>query len=199
VRALKGIVFFLLLLGSVFAQSQQFDVAFGVGALTSPANAGGSASHAPVTMGGGAYPAFSADYLFKKNLGLGIDVAWRASRNLYLGVQPYRPILYDINGMWAPALGKHAAAALMGGIGGLSTRFYQPFFTCSFFSGCTNFTTSNHFLGHFGAALRVYVMRRFFIGPEAHLYLIRNNDEFNSGRAARFGASIGYTFTSEQY
>ena len=87
----------------------------------------------------------------------------------------------------------------MAGIGGETTRFYLPFFTCGVISGCTNFTSSTHFMGHFGGALRLYVFRHMFIGPEAHLYLIHNNSEFSSGRATRFGVSIGYSLTSEQY
>jgi len=176
------------------ASAQQFDAAFGVGTVIAPSASSASGDHAPVSQTGGAYPVFSADFLFKGRLGVSGELAWRASRNLYAGFQPYRPLFYDFNGIYVPKLGKHAAAELMGGIGWESLRFYQPFLTCSFIT-CTDFISSNHFMGHFGGGLRYYVHGNFFVRPEAHVYLINNNTEFSSPVATRFGVSLGYTFS----
>lgn len=176
------------------ARAQQFDAAFGVGTVTAPSASSASGNHLPVSQTGGAYPVFSADLLLKHRFGVGGELTWRASRNLYAGFQPYRPLLYDFNGIYVPKLGKHAAAELMAGIGWESLRFYQPFLTCSFVT-CTDFVSSNHFMGHFGGGLRYYFHGNFFVRPEAHLYLIRNNTEFSSPMATRFGVSLGYTFT----
>jgi hypothetical protein len=176
------------------ARAQQFDAAFGVGTVTAPSASSASGNHLPVSQTGGAYPAFSADLLLKDRFGVGGELAWRASRNLYAGFQPYRPLLYDFNGIYVPKLGKHAAAELMAGIGWESLRFYQPILTCGFL-GCTDFVSSNHFMGHFGGGLRYYFHGNFFVRPEAHVYLIRNNNEFSSPRATRFGVSLGYTFS----
>jgi hypothetical protein len=175
------------------ARAQQFDAAFGVGTVTAPSASSASGNHLPVSQTGGAYPAFSADLLLKGRFGVAGELAWRASRNLYAGFQPYRPLLYDFNGIYVPKFGKHAAAELMAGIGWESLRFYQPIVTCGFL-GCTDFVSSNHFMGHFGGGLRYYFHGNFFVRPEAHLYLIRNNNEFSSPRATRFGVSLGYTF-----
>ena len=172
--------------------AQEFDAAFGVGSLTAPSATSASGNHAPVSVTGGAYPAFSADLLLKGRFGVSGELAWRASQNLYAGFQPYRPLLYDFNGIYAPKLGKHAGAELMAGVGWESLRFYQPFLTCAI--TCTNFVSSNHFMGHFGGGLRYYFHGNFFVRPEAHLYLIRNNVEFSSPMATRFGVSLGYTF-----
>jgi hypothetical protein len=177
--------------GAGFAQGQQFDAAFGMGTVTAPASASGNFTSQ--TVGGGAFPAFSADFLLKRHFGVGGEVAWRASQNLYGGFQPFRPIFYDFNGVWAPPLGKRAAAELSAGIGAESSRFYEPFFTCSFTS-CTNYTSSNHFLGHFGGGLRLYAFGNIFVRPEAHLYLVHNNFEFSGSRVTRYGVSIGYSF-----
>ena len=178
-------LFFML--GST-AQAQQFDLTFGVSALTAPE------SNASVqTIGGGAYPSFGMDFLFYKNAGVAFNAAFRASQNLYQGQQPFRPFFYDVDAMWAPPLGKKAQAELSAGIGAESVRFYTPFLNCNFV-GCTDFVSSNHFLGQFGAGLRFYVTRKFFIRPEAHLYLVNNNVEFSGSRATRFGVSIGYSF-----
>jgi hypothetical protein len=192
----------LLLVVSVFtlvnsASAQRVDAAFGVGSLTTPGLDSSDLSHSPQKIGGGAYPAFSVNYLMWKNLGVNGEVAWRSGQNLYFGSLPYRPILYDFNAVYAPPLGRYFAPNLLAGIGAQSTRFYQGNYTCGF-TGCTNYTSSNHFLTHLGAGLSVYVHGSFFVRPEAHVYFVRNNQEFTSGRVNRYGLSIGYSFGREQ-
>ena len=183
-------LFFLL--GSA-AQAQQFDLTFGVSGLTAPAS-----TPTLQTMGGGAYPSFGLDFLFYHNVGIGFNAAFRASQNLYQGFQPFRPFLYNVGVVYAPPLGKHAQLDLSAGIGAESIRFYTPFLTCSSFTGCTDFVSSNHFLGQFGGAVRFYVTPRIFIRPEASLYLINNNFEFSGSRATRFGVAIGYSFKNQE-
>jgi hypothetical protein len=95
--------------------------------------------------------------------------------------------------MYVPRLSKRVAAELSAGIGAESVRFYTNYITCGYFS-CTNYNTSTHFLGQFGAGLKLYARGGFFIRPEAHFYLINNNFEFSSNYAVRYGGSIGYTF-----
>ena len=188
------------------AGAQQFDLAFGFGTTGgSPASDASAANIAAGTataqsIGGGGYPAFSGDFLFfKRYAGVSAEVAWRASRNNNLFTQPYRPILYDFNFMFAPPLGKRAQAELQAGIGAQSVRFYTPFFTCSsgFFANCTNYTTSNHFLGHYAGAIRFYLTKSIFIRPEYHLYTVRNNVEFAGPLVTRYGVSIGYSLKNQ--
>jgi hypothetical protein len=180
-----------LVCSTVYAQ--EFDVAFGAGSILAPSAASASADHNPVSLSGGTYPAFSADLLLKKNFGVSGELAWRASRSLYGGFAPERPLLYDFNGIYAPKLGKHVAAEAMAGIGWESIRFYQGFTSCGAFS-CTDFVSSNHFMGHFGGGIRYYFHGHFFVRPEAHVYIIHNNVEFSSPFATRVGVSLGYTF-----
>ena len=183
-------LFFLL--GSA-AQAQQFDLGFGVYALTGPP------TNAQVpTIGGGAYPAFSMDFLFYHNLGVGFNAAFRASENLYQGFQPFRPFFYDVSAVYGPPLGKKAQAVLSAGIGAESVRFYTPFLNGNQFTGFTNFVSSNHFLGQFGGGIRYYVTPKIYISPEVHYYLIHNQVEFAGNHATRFGASIGYSFKNQE-
>ena len=177
------------------AFGQQVDFAFGMGTVSATSASDAGSSYSPQSVGGGAFPAFSGDVLFRKNFGMQGEVAWRASENTYsfLAAQPFRPLFYDFNGIWVPPLGKHASAELMAGIGAESVRFYQTFFTCGF-TGCTNYVSDNHFMGHFGGGIRFYVWGHLFVRPEAHYYLIHNNFEFSGPWAARYGASVGYTF-----
>ena len=178
------------------AAQAQLDAAIGFGTVTAPSAADASGDHFPQNVGGGLFIAVSADYLLKHNFGVGGEVSWRASQNNYAGVAPFRPIFYDFNGVYAPPLGRHAAAEFQAGIGAQSVRFYQNFtVNCNQFTGtCTNYVSTNHFMGHFAAGLRYYVHGNLFIRPEAHLYLVHNNFEFSGARATRFGASIGYSF-----
>ena len=196
-------LFFLLLLGSTHAQAQyqaypegpQVDATFGVGTLLAPTSSFNvnPVNHSPQSLTGGTYLSFSGDALFWRHLGAQGEVAWRASQGLYLGTQPYRPILYDFNVIYAPPLGRHAQLEMLAGIGGLSTRFYTPIFFCNFY-GCTNYVSSNHFLGDVGFAVRFYLGRGVFIRPEFREYFINNNVEYGSPYATRLGGSIGYSF-----
>jgi len=180
----------VLFLFHQFASAQELDTAFGVGTMNAPSASNSNGNQA--SLNGGAYPAFSADLILKHRFGVGGELAWRASRNVFAGVQPYRPLFYDFNGIYAPKLGKHVTAEMMAGIGWESIRLYQGFTTCGI--TCTDFVSSNHFLGHFGGGLRYYVWGHIFVRPEAHVYLVNNNVEFNSAHAVRYGMSIGYTF-----
>jgi hypothetical protein len=174
-------------------QAQQVDAAFGVGTVLAPSAANATGNYSSQSLRGGAYPAFSGDFLLHKNFGVMGEISWRASQNYYQGNYPFRPVFWDFNGVYVPKLGTHAAAELSAGIGAESVRFYQPFYYCNFYS-CTNYTSSNHFMGHFGAGLRYYVHGGLFVRPEFHFYVVRNNFEFSSPYAYRVGGSIGYTF-----
>jgi len=187
---------FCLMAGIAHGQSgfgPKGDVALGFGSLISTPSANASGNYAPQTVGGGLYPSFSADFFLWHNFGVQGEMSWRASRNLYEDYEPFRPIFYDINGIWGHHLGKKIAVEAMAGIGAESARFYTGTYNCNFVV-CTDYTSSNHFLGHVGGGVKLYVHGNFFIRPEAHLYLIHNNSIFSSGRAERVGASIGYSF-----
>lgn len=179
------------------AHAQQLDAAFGLSALHGTSASDASGNFFPQSVGGGVFPTISADVLLVHHIGIGGEVFWRATQNLSQGFQHFRPIFYDFNAVFAPPIGKRAALDLEGGIGGESIRFYQPFVTCSFFS-CTDFTSSNHLLGHVGVGVKLYMLHHIFIRPEAHFYFVRHNFEFSSDHATRLGVSIGYTFSGYQ-
>jgi hypothetical protein len=189
---LAGITLSLLLLAGI-AQAQEFDVGFGVNTMLAPSASTNSNGYATQSLKGGAYPVVGAYGIFHKHFGLGGEIAWKASQGLYQGYQPYRPLFFDFNGVYAKPVSKHIGVEAMAGIGAETIRFYQNYYTCNFVT-CTNYSSSTHFLGHFGAGLKYYFYGNFYIRPEAHVYLINNNIEFSSPWAARVGASIGYTF-----
>jgi hypothetical protein len=184
---------------SAFAQNrfaqivQKGDVAIGFGTILSPSSSSATGDYAPQTMAGGLYPSFSVDFLLHHNLGIMGEMSWRGGRNLYEGYEPYRPIFYDINGIWAPRISKKVGAELSAGIGAESIRFYSGSYNCNFIT-CTDYVSSNHFLGHVGGGIKIYVHGNIFVRPEANFYLVHNNNEFSAGYGTRVGASIGYTF-----
>jgi hypothetical protein len=180
------------------AHAQQMDFAFGMGTVSAPSATVNSQGFLLPSIRGGAYPVFSGDLIFYKGqIGLNGEVAWRGSRSHYAGdpTQPYRPLFYDFNAIWTRKFGRIAPEA-MAGIGAESIRIYQNFQICNGFS-CTNYVSSNHFTGHFGGGIKLYPSGNFFIRPEVHLYTVRNNNEFSSGRVVRYGISIGYTLGGE--
>jgi hypothetical protein len=191
---------FVTLALSGAAEAQEFHGAFGFGTVTAPRASTDSQGNVFPSLSGGLYPSFSGILLFKRHIGFGGEVAWRARQEVYGGVQsgfgliaqPYRPIFYDFNAVYGTMIGKKVGADIMAGIGGEDLRFYRSYYTCGF--TCTNYDSSNHFAGHFAGDLRFYFWGHAFIRPEAHYYAVRNNVEFNNVNVSRFTVSIGYSF-----
>jgi len=194
------VVFALMSLLAVSVQAQEFHGAFGFGTVTAPAASVDSNGNVFPSLSGGLYPSFSGIFILKHHIGFGVDVAWRAHQALYteagsnfLFQAPYRPIFYSFNAVYGRQLGKKFGVDAMAGIGGEDLRFYTPYFTCGAFS-CTNYTSSNHFAGHFAGDVRYYFWGHAFIRPEIHYYAVRNNVEFNRTNVTRYSVSIGYSF-----
>ncbi|MFZ0801376.1 MAG: hypothetical protein WAN70_04360, partial [Terriglobales bacterium] len=120
------------------AYAQQFDAAFGVSTISSSSGTITNGLFFPSDRGG-AYPGFSADLLLRHRIGFEGDLSWRASQNLYGGSQPYRPVFYSFNAIWAPKLGKNFTAELLAGVGGEDLRFYG-YTNCNNFFGCTTYS-----------------------------------------------------------
>ena len=183
---------------ATLASAQQADFSFGVGTIVSPGDYTVNSNSFTVPEKGGAYPSVGFDVIFHKRFGFAAEASWKATQGAYggSGGQPFRPIIYDINGVFQPKFGKKLGADLMAGIGGQSTRFYLPFCTGTF--SCTNYTSNNHFLVHIGGGVRYYVWHHFFVRPELNYYRVFNNtNEFSSDNLLRAGASIGYTLGPE--
>jgi len=183
-------IVFCLIGASAFGQ--QLDVGFGVSGLSSGSPTTSNGLFFPSDRGG-LYPGFSADFMVHHRLGIEGELSWRASQNLYGGYQPYRPVFYAFNAIWAPQLTKSITAEVLGGIGGEDIRFYG-YENCTAFGGCTTYTSSTHFMGDFGGGIRAYIWHSAFLRPEVRLYLINNNVEFSSSRVVRYGVTLGYSF-----
>jgi hypothetical protein len=178
-----------------FAHAQQIDFAAGGSTVWSSGPTTASQAFPPPDMSGGVYPSASLQYLRANHFGLNLEGAFRYSEATYNGFQNYRPILYDINAVYAKRLSVRMRGDFMGGVGGETVIFYPPG-SCGPNGGCRSFVNSTHFLLHAGVGLRIYFWRNFFARPEAHYYFIPNNSEFHSDNVFRLGVSVGYTFGS---
>jgi Outer membrane protein beta-barrel domain len=178
------------------AAAQQADIAFGVGTAMASYSPNSSLNYPLQPLKGGAFPSFSGDVIFHNRLGFGAEVSWREKQGVYGGYQAYRPIFYDFNAVYQPNFGKKLGAEVQAGFGGLSTRFYNNYYTCGFVS-CTNYNSSNHASFHFGGGIRYYFWHSFFVRPEANIYYVPNNNEFSNNTITRVGASIGYSLKPE--
>jgi hypothetical protein len=172
--------------------AQQIDVALGLGSLTAP-NPSRTFSGLNQTLSGGTYAGAGGDFLFKRHIGVGAEVFWKTQQGLYNSQLPYRPIFWNFNAIYAPRFKKHIAAEIVAGVGAETIREYGVVSNCDNFGNCSNYINSTHFMGDVGGGFKLYPLRGLFVRPEVRLYLVRNNVEFNSSLAVRYGASIGYT------
>ena len=182
-----------VILFATFSHGQQIDINVGGATLASPANATASASNLRAVEKGGTYLNVGFDVVpFRHSLGLGFEATWKYHKANDPYGQTYRPILYDVNAVFEPKLGKKVAGDFMAGVGGQTTVFYGYATSCPI--GCVTYVNSTHFAEHLGGGIRYYFWRHFFLRPEIHYYHIQNNtNDFTSNNVFRMGASIGLT------
>ena len=164
--------------------------------LWSPKSTTASVGFLPPAEKGGTYPTFSAQYVLENHLGISAEGLFRYHQGSYEDFQPYRPVFYDVNGLYTNRLAPKTHGDFMAGIGGETLIFYTSG-GCPFPSGCHAYVNATHLLLHAGVGIRYYFLREFFVRPEAHYYFIPNNYEFHSNNVLRVGATIGYTFGSQ--
>ena len=183
---------FLLLAG--FASAQSVDAFLGLNALLSGQ---GLVGNGAPKLGSGAFMNAGGDLMIlPHNLGIGAEVAWRASQQNYGGLGA-RPILYDFNLVWQPvAPGSFLRPDFAIGFGGADMRFYTGSYTCTLLSGCTDYVSSKHFLLHAGVGLKMYITNHIFFRPAVDYYNIRHDYEYRVPDAWQVGVSIGYTLGS---
>jgi len=183
---------------SNFAHAQRFDVAAGLSGIDAPGTGvADGIHHQPQSLTGGAYLVFSGDFLFyHKTIGVQGEFVRRETQGFdVVNNLPDRPMFIDVNAIWTKKFFRRFTAELEGGMGAEVARFYTG--GCGSSSNC--YVDKNHLMADAGAGIKIYPLRTFifrhiFLRPEGRFYFVRNNQEFSSARAIRYGASIGYTF-----
>jgi len=174
------------------ARAQELDIAVNGSALFSPRNTSASLAFLPPAEEGTLFGA-SVQYIGDNHFGYSAEGAFRYHEGLYNGFQHFRPILYDVNGVYSRHLHAKIEGDLMAGIGGQTLIFYNSFSNSCVSSVCPISVNSTHFLVHLGGGIRYNFWHSLFIRPEANYYRVIDNHEFNSGNVLRLGASIGFS------
>ena len=171
------------------APAQSVDAFLGFNTLVTGTSANGLPK-----LGGGLFMNAGGDIIFlPHNLGVGMQVAWRAKQELYAGAV-VRPLYYDLNLVWQPvAPGSAIRPDFELGFGAQSLRFYTGTYSCSTFGGCSDYVSSNHLMLHAAVGVKVYITQHIFIRPALDFYNIRHNYEYGVPSAFQPGISIGYT------
>src|SRR3954470_10452555 len=126
-----GLFSFSLLALCVFTHAQHVDFAVGDTTLMSSQNTTDVAGFLPPPERGGAYPALSLQYILPNRFGVSAEGSFRVHKGMYNAFQPYRPILYDINGVFAPRFTARMTGNFMAGVGGQTFLFYNQVVSCS--------------------------------------------------------------------
>jgi len=177
-----------------FAYAQQTDFAIGGSTVWSSKNKTASEAFLPPAEKGGTYPSFTFQHLNERNFGFSIEGAFRYKEGVYNNFQYFRPIFYDVNGVYSRRLAPKTHGDFIGGVGGETLIFYAPGNCGLNGGGCRAYVNSSHFLMHLEFGIRYYAWRNIFVRPEVHYYFIPNNFQFHSDNVFRYGASVGYTF-----
>ena len=82
----------------------------------------------PPPLKGGTYPSASIEYIKENHWGLLRKAPVRYHYAVYNNYQTYRPIIYDVNGVYTAQL--EDAGRLIAGIGGETLLFYAPYYGC---------------------------------------------------------------------
>ena len=188
------LMFVCAVLGCSRLAHAQLDLAVSGTSTWSTQNTTASVGFLPPAIRGGTYPGAYAQYRLTDHLGISFEVATRYRRAIYDGLQPYRPVFYDVNAVYSRAFTPKAYGDFMGGVGAETLIFYDSLGTCGPQGGCRTFFNSTHFATHFGIGVRYYFFRNFYARPEGHWDYIPNNFQFHSNNVYRFGVSIGHTF-----
>ncbi|HEY8055864.1 MAG TPA: outer membrane beta-barrel protein [Terriglobales bacterium] len=179
----------LCLLCSTFAVAQSVDAYLGAGTLITKSGQNGIP-----TLGGGTYLNAGGDLIFLPHgLGFGAQATWRASQTNYFGVGA-RPVFYSFDGIWQPVPpGIWIRPDFKLGIGAENLRYYQGVLSCGTFTGCTNHSSSNHFVLHAGIGVKFYFTDHLFLRPAVDYYNIRHNFDYGVPSAWQAAISLGYT------
>ena len=191
---------------ATFASAQSVDAFLGFGTAVAPSNGvatdtfgTGTLYNAPKLAG--LFMKTGASVMFTPHFGAGGEVSWRAGKGGYDGLQ-YSPLFYDFNAIYHPlrTSERRIVPELQAGLGGMNMRFYESQTACDNFAGCSNATafveSSNHLQVHFGAGVKIYAYKNFFIRPQADVHYVHNLFQFGSSWVPEYGASVGYTFGS---
>ncbi len=150
-----------------------------------------------------------------KHFGVGMDASLQPGKQNYAelpanplyGLPPStiqsRVTFYDFNGILQPVSTKKASLQLIGGIGGVNTKFYENYVASGSPLGSSNYSqyasSANHFQVHGGVGVQLYVSGNIFVRPQFDIHYAPNlTEQFGSNAAWQGMVWVGYTFGDRQ-
>lgn len=192
----------LILLSTTFAHAQStLDVHIGVSGATDKSTGESIETFGDGTLYNtpslnGVMMNFGAGAMLNPHFGVGAELSFKPRQSDYAGLG-YRPLFWDINGIYHPHPGsKRVVPELQAGLGGVNLKFYYNQKDCNVFAGCASSNvlvqSSNHFQLHAGAGVKFFVTDHVFIQPQFDLHWVKNFFQFGSNLVPQYGVSIGY-------
>lgn len=181
-------------------RTQQVDAYFGVGTARDGSNGHsydtqGTGTLYPAPAMGGTFLDFGINVFLTKKLGVGWTASWRGNQD-YAAVQ-YRPAFHTFDAVFQPTRlrTKRLASEIRAGIG-VARILYElgDQGSCDVVPGCPS---SHYFVGHGGAAARVYMTNHIFLRPAVDIQYVKAFLPFGSNWVPRYSLSFGYSFGRE--
>ncbi len=149
---------------------------------------------------GGTFAHVGGTAMLTKHYGVGADVSWRAGKADYAGLL-YRPLFYNLDGVWQPFTTKRFEPEIHAGLGGMRLAYSYSQTQCDPFGGCQtsnqSVTNSSHFQVHFSGAARLYVTDHVFVRPNVDLHHVSNLFQFGNNWVPEYSLGVGYSFGRE--
>ncbi len=144
---------------------------------------------------------FGGDVMFKPKFGFGVEYAIQPAQQNY-GPLKDRQSFVDFNGIYRPIQTKRAALNIEGGIGDARTSFSYTQSSCVGTAVCSSQNSpvgsANHFDGHIGVGVQIYVTEHIFVRPQFDLHLVSGlTDQFGSNVVPSAMVWVGYNLGSK--
>ncbi|MDQ1468866.1 MAG: hypothetical protein QOJ99_346 [Bryobacterales bacterium] len=187
---------------TVSAQVPQTNVYFGLGTATDSSSnrlidTFGTGNPFTTPKLGGLMADLGASIMLTKHYGVGGDLSWRTSQGAYAGLN-YRPLFYNVDGVYQPVKTRRFEPELRAGLGGVSVRYSYSQQSCDGFVGCTSSNqfveSSSHFQVHAAAAARLYVTNHVFVRPAFDLRYVNNFYQFGNNWVPQYSVGVGWSF-----
>lgn len=152
---------------------------------------------------------FGANAILWKKFGIGGEANFQAAKQTYADLSTTDGILlksrvtfYDFNGIYQPVNSEKTVVQLLGGVGGVNTRFYSAAAAGSLIgnSAYANYpiSSANHFQVHGGVGVQLYVSGNFFIRPQFDIHYVPNFIQFGRNLVTSETVWVGYSLGERQ-
>jgi hypothetical protein len=184
------------------AQTGPINVYFGTGAATDSSSKQsidtfGTGNPFTTPKMGGLFSDLGASAMLTRHFGVGGDYSWRDTQAAYAGLN-YRPLFYNIDGVYQPSKSKRFEPEFRAGLGGAAMHFTYKQTACNQFTGCSTsnapVANSDHFAVHTAAAARLYVTNNVFVRPAFDLRYVNNFFQFGHNWVPEYSVGVGWSF-----